>query len=85
MERHVKRYDVKGGITVTEKNEITEVLAKLESEEQLASLQYLVEKLPTFVETLKVAEDKLDFVTSSLQDERSLKMIAADTDRKSVV
>lgn len=67
---------------MTEKKEIAEVLAQLESEEQLASLQYLVEKLPTFVDSLKVAEDKLAFVTASMQDERSLKMIAAETEEK---
>lgn len=67
---------------MTEKKEIAEVLAKLESEEQLASLQYLVEKLPTFVDSLKVAEDKLAFVTASMQDDRSLKMIAAETEEK---
>lgn len=62
--------------------ELADVMLKLEDEAQIASLQYLVEKLPTFVETLKVAEDKLDFITSSLQDEQSLKVIANDVEEK---
>lgn len=66
----------------TEKRDVTELLSTLEREEQLESLTYLVDKLPTFVSTLKTVEDKLAFVTSSLQDERSLQLVADDIEHK---
>lgn len=68
---------------MTEKTkDFAEVIAKLENEEQMASLQYLVEKLPTFVASMQVVEDKMAFVMSSLQDERSLRVMADEAEAK---
>ena len=66
----------------TEKRDLTEVVSTLERDEQLESLSYLVDKLPTFVSTLQAVEDKLAFVAASMQDERSLELIADDVEGK---
>lgn len=62
--------------------EVSNVLKGLEKEEQIESIQYLVEKLPSFVSSVKVIEDKLDFVVEALTDSKSLSMVFEDTERK---
>lgn len=64
------------------RKDVEEVLQQLEGERQVESLQYLVEKLPIFVDSLKVVENQLDFVTSSLNDRTSLELIADDVESK---
>ena len=62
--------------------EVSNVLKGLEKEEQIESIQYLVEKLPSFVSSVKVIEDKLDFVVEALTDSKSLSMVFEETERK---
>lgn len=62
--------------------EVSNVLKELEKEEQVESLQYLVKKLPEFVSSVKVLEDKLNFVVEALSDQQSLSMVVADTEQK---
>lgn len=59
-----------------------DVLKGLEQDKQVESLAYLVEKLPDLVDTMKVVEDKADFLISSLTDQQSLSVIAKDTEKK---
>ncbi|TXL65034.1 DUF1641 domain-containing protein [Cerasibacillus terrae] len=62
--------------------EVSNVLKELENEEKAQSLHYLVDKLPEFVSSVKVVEDKLNFIVDALSDQKSLQMIAEDTERK---
>src|SRR5699024_11846622 len=54
----------------------------LERPEQLASLHYLVERLPEFTETVRSVEDKLDFVQSVLSDKQSLQSMSEEAEKK---
>ena len=68
---------------MTETNpDISNILKSLEQEKQVESLAYLVEKLPGLVDTMKVVEDKADFLIDALTDQKSLSLIAAETENK---
>lgn len=68
---------------MTETNpKFDDVLKGLEQDKQIESLAYLVEKLPDLVDTMKVVEDKADFLISSLSDQQSLSVLAEDTEKK---
>ena len=62
--------------------EITKALKGLEQAEQIESLTYLIDKLPDLVNTIKIVEDKTDFLINILNDHQSLSIIANDTEEK---
>lgn len=58
------------------------VLQELEKSEQMESLFYLVKKLPEFTAAIQSMEDKLSFVTNTLNDKHALNSLVNDAEEK---
>lgn len=61
---------------------LKEALNGLEEKEQLESLNYLVDRLPKIADSMRVIEDKTDFLISTLTDTQSLSVIADEAESK---
>lgn len=62
--------------------DVSDVLMKLEKEEHVKSLHYLVDKLPEFVSAVKVMEKNVNFLVEALSDQKSLSMLVNDMEEK---
>src|SRR5699024_2307611 len=62
--------------------DVSDVLMKLEKEEHVKSLHYLVDKLPEFVSAVKVMERNVNFVVEPLSDKKSLSMHVDDMEEE---
>jgi len=58
------------------------VLQELEKSEQMDSLFYLVKKLPEFTAAIQSIEDKLSFVTNTINDKHALNSLVNDAEEK---
>ncbi|MGE8203298.1 hypothetical protein ACQKP0_01860 [Heyndrickxia sp. NPDC080065] len=58
------------------------VLQELEKSEQIESLSYLVKKLPEFTAAIQSIEDKLSFVTNTLNDKQALNSLVNEAEEK---
>ncbi len=69
-------------MTERQDQNLEDVIQKLNKEEQIQSVEYLIENLPEYVESLKVIEEKVAFAVEALQDSETLEFITGNLEGK---
>lgn len=69
-------------MTERQDKNLEDVIQKLESKEQVESIEYIVENLPEYVESLKVIEEKVAFAVEMLQDSETLEFMTNNVENK---